>query len=133
MLNESNLAQPEKTIPDRPRDASGRIIRSDKEMAVHYLRGVTNSLLTLLKNASERIATAKKTISGLSLNRLNRVQTRLGRKNSRHFSCIFAHRQKEGVLQQNPFCPLTSHFSCSTWPGFRLCQALPISCLSEHH
>src|ERR1035437_6827865 len=31
----------------------------------------------------------------------NRVQTKLARKNSRQFSCIFTHLQKRGVLQQN--------------------------------
>jgi hypothetical protein len=54
-----------------------------------------------LKNPSGQKVTVKKTISDVSPGNSNRVRTKLARKNSRHFSCIFTHLQKQGVLQQN--------------------------------
>jgi hypothetical protein len=57
----------------------------------------------LLKNPSDQKATVKKTISDVSLDHSNRVQSKLARKNSRHFSGIFAHPQKQGVFQRNQF------------------------------
>src|ERR1035437_5407193 len=57
--------------------------------------------LILLKNPSGQKVTVKKTISDVSPDNSNRVQTKLARKNSRQFSCIFTHLQKRGVLQQN--------------------------------
>ena len=60
--------------------------------------------LILLKNPSGQKATVKKTISDVSPDHSNRVQTKLARKNSRHFSYIFTHLQKRGVLQQNRLC-----------------------------
>ena len=57
--------------------------------------------LILLKNPSGQKVTVKKTISDISPGNSNRVRTKLARKNSRHFSCIFTHLQKRGVLQQN--------------------------------
>jgi hypothetical protein len=59
--------------------------------------------LILLKNPSDQKVTVKKTISDVSPGNSNRVQTKLARKNSRHFSCIFTHLQKGGVLQQNHY------------------------------
>src|ERR1035437_2203537 len=59
------------------------------------------TLSILLKNPSGQKVTVKKTISDVSPGNSNRVQTKLARKNSRHFSCIFTHLQKGGVLQQN--------------------------------
>jgi len=64
-------------------------------------------VLILLKNPSGQKVTVKKTISDVSPGNSNRVQTKLARKNSRHFSRIFTHLQKRGVLQQNPYCLLT--------------------------
>ena len=64
--------------------------------------------LILLKNPSDQKDTAKRTISDVSLDHSNRVQTRLARKNFRHFSRIFAHRPKEGVLQQNRECHVST-------------------------
>jgi hypothetical protein len=55
----------------------------------------------LLKNPSDQKATVKKTMSDVSLDHSNRVQTKLARKNSRHFSRTFAYLQKEGVFQRN--------------------------------
>src|ERR1035437_8910458 len=54
-----------------------------------------------LKNPSGQKVTVKKTISDVSPGNSNRLRTKLARKNSRHFSCIFTHLQKQGVLQQN--------------------------------
>jgi hypothetical protein len=62
-------------------------------------RNMTFSIL--LKNPSGQKVTVKKTISDVSPGNSNRVQTKLARKNSRHFSRIFTHLQKRGVLQQN--------------------------------
>jgi hypothetical protein len=70
-------------------------------------------VLILLKNPSGQKATVKKTISDVSLGHSNRVQTKSARKNSRHFSYILTHLQKEGVLQQNPDCRILS----AHWPG----------------
>ena len=58
-------------------------------------------MLILLKNPSDQKETVKKTISDVSLDPSNRVQVNLARKNSRHFSCVFADLQKQGVFQQN--------------------------------
>jgi WD40 repeat protein len=63
--------------------------------------------LILLKNPSGQKVTVKKTISDVSPGNSNRVQTKLARKNSRQFSCIFTHLQKRGVLQQNHLWQLT--------------------------
>src|SRR5450759_3811758 len=63
--------------------------------------------MILLKNPSGQKVTVKKTISDVSPGNSNRVQTKLARKNSRQFSCIFTHLQKRGVLQQNPNYGLT--------------------------
>jgi hypothetical protein len=60
--------------------------------------------LIRLKNPSGQKVTVKKTISDVSPGNSNRVRTKLARKNSRHFSCIFTHLQKQGVLQQNRDC-----------------------------
>jgi hypothetical protein len=60
--------------------------------------------MILLKNPSGQKVTVKKTISDVSPGNSNRVQTKLTRKNSRQFSCIFTHLQKGGVLQQNREC-----------------------------
>src|ERR1035437_7866234 len=63
--------------------------------------GLCQDLWILLKNPSGQKVTVKKTISDVSPGNSNRVQTKLARKNSRQFSCIFTHLQKRGVLQQN--------------------------------
>src|ERR1035437_8569188 len=70
--------------------------------------------LILLKNPSGQKVTVKKTISDVSPGNSNRVQTKLARKNSRHFSCIFTHLQKGGVLQQNRDCHVLTRCSCTT-------------------
>src|ERR1019366_2768103 len=66
------------------------------------------TLSILLKNPSGQKVTVKKTISDVSPGDSNRVQTKLARKNSRHFSCIFTHLQKRGVLQQNRECHVSA-------------------------
>ena len=67
-------------------------------------QSISRGILTiriLLKNPSGKKATVKKTISDVSPDHSNRLQTKLARKNYRHFSYIFAHLQEWGVLQQN--------------------------------
>src|ERR1019366_8041980 len=79
------------------------------------------TLSILLKNPSGQKVTVKNTISDVSPGNSNRVQTKLARKNSRHFSCIFTHLQKRGVLQQNqsneptPFRPKGPSPCSSIW------------------
>src|ERR1035437_10392524 len=70
----------------------------------------------LLKNPSGQKVTVKKTISDVSPGNSNRVQTKLARKNSRQFSCIFTHLQKRGVLQQNRECHI-EHCRSSRLPS----------------
>jgi hypothetical protein len=58
-------------------------------------------MLILLKKPSDQKETLQKTISDVSLDDSNRVQTKLARKHSRHSSSILGHLQKQGVFQRN--------------------------------
>jgi hypothetical protein len=75
--------------------------------------GVTSPHSILLKNPSDQKEAVKKTMSDVSLDHSNRVQTKLARKNARHFSCISAYLQKQGVFQQNRMWrrdPISAYF-----------------------
>jgi hypothetical protein len=56
--------------------------------------------MILLKNPSGQKATVEKTISDVSTGHSNRVQTKLARKNSRHFAYIFAYLQEWGFFSK---------------------------------
>jgi hypothetical protein len=71
--------------------------------------------MILLKNPSGKKATVKKTTSDVSPGHSNRLQTKLARKNYRHFSYIFAHLQEWGVLKQNRECHIFA--GCSSLPS----------------
>jgi hypothetical protein len=47
------------------------------------------------RDPSDQKETVKKTISDVFPGHSNRVQTKLARRNSRHFSCTFAHLQEQ--------------------------------------
>src|ERR1035441_864246 len=83
--------------------------------------------LILLKNLSGKKATVKKTTSDVFPDHSNRLQTKLARKNYRHFSYIFAHLQEWGVLQQNRDC----HILSRRWSAGAVSRLWPRYC-SNH-
>src|ERR1035438_7001665 len=83
--------------------------------------------LILLKNLSGKKATVKKTTSDVFPDHSNRLQTKLARKNYRHFSYIFAHLQEWGVLQQNRDC----HILSRRWSAGAVSRLWP-RCCSNH-